>query len=188
VLQLVFLEFGLIVFGFVAATMVGGWASEEGSARVELLLATPQSRARWMLSSGLGTFLAIFLTTALVAGAAAAAAAAQGSDVLTPFSGSFVLALYGLAWAGVGLAIGGLVRSSLAVPTVIALTVGTFLVTLFATALELPAWVAELALSTHYGQPLVGEWDPVGIVASLVLAFGGLLVGAAGLQRRDIRA
>jgi ABC-2 type transport system permease protein len=188
VLQLVFLEFGLIVFGFAAATMVAGWASEETSGRAEVVLAAPQSRARWLLSTGLGTFGAILLVTVLVAGAAGATALAEGSDPLLPFSGAFVLALYGLAWAGLGLAVGGVVRSSLAVATVVGLTVGTFLVTLFATALDLPDWVAELALTSHYGRPLVGDWDPIGIVASLVLAFGGLLVGAAGFQRRDIRS
>jgi ABC-2 type transport system permease protein len=188
VLQLVFLEFGLIVFGFAAATLVGGWASEEASGRLEMLLASPLARARWMLASGLGTFLAVLLAVVLVAAAAGVGALAQGSDVVAPASGAFVLALYGLAWAGVGLGVGGLLRSSLAAPTVVALTVGMFLITLFATALELPDWVAELALGSHYGKPLVGDWDPVGIVASLALALGGLAVGAVGIARRDIRA
>jgi hypothetical protein len=34
---------------------------------------------------------------------------------------------------------------------------------------------------------MVGEWDPVGVVAALVLGIGGLLVGAWGLSRRDVR-
>ena len=36
------------------------------------------------------------------------------------------------------------------------------------------------------GQPMAGVFDPVGIVAAVVLAVGGLLVGAWGLQRRDL--
>ena len=71
--------------------------------------------------------------------------------------------------------------------TVIVLTVGSFLIELFAAALKLPDWVAALALGTHYGRPFVGSWDPVGIVASLGLAFGGLAVGAWGFARRDVR-
>jgi hypothetical protein len=35
---------------------------------------------------------------------------------------------------------------------------------------------------------MLGQWDPVGIVASLVLAFGGLAVGAWGFNRRDLRS
>jgi ABC-2 type transport system permease protein len=187
VLQLVFLQFGLIVFGFTAATAVAGWASEESSGRLEVLLSAPMSRVAWFLRSGLGTLLAIALSAALVSLATAIGAAGQGSDAGQPARGAFVLALYGLAWAGVGLGVGGLVRSSLAAPTVIILTVGSFLIELFATALKLPDWVAGLALASHYGRPLVGVWDPVGIVVSLVLAFGGLAVGAWGLTRRDVR-
>jgi putative exporter of polyketide antibiotics len=99
-----------------------------------------------------------------------------------------VLALYGMALAGIGIAVGGLVRSSLAVPTVVALTIGMFLTGLLAAALKLPDWVADLNLANHYGQPLVGHWDAAGIVASLLLAFGGLALGAWGLSRRDVRA
>jgi len=187
VLQLVFLDFGLIVFGFAAATLVGGWASDESSGRLDVLLSAPLSRAAWLVRSGLGVFGAIVLATAMVALGTAVGAAAQGSDVVTPTVGSFVLALYGLAWAGLGIGVGGLVRPSLAAPTVAALTVGTFLISIFAVALKMPDWVAELALSGHYGKPFVGEWDPAGVGVSLVLAVGGLAIGAWGLTRRDLR-
>jgi hypothetical protein len=33
---------------------------------------------------------------------------------------------------------------------------------------------------------MLGLWDPAGIVASLVLAVGGTLVGARGFARRDL--
>jgi ABC-2 type transport system permease protein len=187
VLQLVFVQFGLIVFGFTAATAVAGWASEESSGRLEVLLSAPMTRVGWFVRSGLGTFLAIAVSAAIVSAATAIGAASQAGDAGQPARGAFILGLYGLAWAGVGLAAGGLFRSSLAAPVVIVLTVGSFLIELFATALKLPDWVAELALASHYGRPLVGVWDPVGVVASLVLAFGGLALGAWGMARRDVR-
>ena len=34
---------------------------------------------------------------------------------------------------------------------------------------------------------MLGQWDPVGIVASVVLAVGGILVGAWGFKRRDLK-
>ena len=34
----------------------------------------------------------------------------------------------------------------------------------------------------------VGVWDPVGIVASLALAIGGVAIGAWGFRRRDLHA
>jgi ABC-2 type transport system permease protein len=187
VLQLVFVEFGLVLFGLASATFVAGWASEETSGRLEVILAAPLSRPGWLVRSALGTFLAIVLATAIVSLATAIGAQSQGSDSGTPARGAFVLALYGLAWAGVGIAVGGLVRASLAAPTIIVLTVGTFLLTLFATALDWPDWIANLALPTHYGKPLIGDWDPVGVVVSIVLAFGGIAVGAWGFSRRDVR-
>jgi hypothetical protein len=33
---------------------------------------------------------------------------------------------------------------------------------------------------------MVGRWDPVGIVACLVIAVGGIAIGAWGMTRRDI--
>jgi putative exporter of polyketide antibiotics len=53
--------------------------------------------------------------------------------------------------------------------------------------LELPERVLDLSLARHYGEPMLGNWDPIGILASLALAFGGLLIGAWGFSRRDLR-
>ncbi|HEX7949490.1 MAG TPA: hypothetical protein VF494_04005 [Candidatus Limnocylindrales bacterium] len=186
-LQLIFIEFGLIVFGFAAATIVSGWASDEASGRLEELLATPISRIWWFVRSGLGTYLAIVLAAAIVAVGVGLAAQGGGGDVLAPVAGAFVLALYGCALAGVGFAVAGLFRSSLAAPVVAGLTIATFLDTLFARPLRLPDWVTGLALSTHYGQPMVGQWDPVGVAVSAILATGGLIAGAWGFSGRDVR-
>jgi hypothetical protein len=35
---------------------------------------------------------------------------------------------------------------------------------------------------------MVGVWDPVGIVAALLLAIGGVLIGGWGFNWRDRRA
>jgi hypothetical protein len=52
-LQLVFVEMGLIVVGFSAATFVGKWASDEETGRLEMLLATPMTGAV-VLAGGIG--------------------------------------------------------------------------------------------------------------------------------------
>ena len=187
-LQVVFVDFGLIVIGIAAATLVAGWASDEASGRLEVLLSTPLTRAGWLVRSGLGVYLAIVLIVAGISAAAGVGAAVLGNDPWPAASGSFVMALYGTALAGIGIAIGGLIRPSLASATILAITILSFLLVILATALELPDWVADLALSAHYGQPMIGAWDVSGVVASFVLAFGGLLVGAWGLSRRDVRA
>jgi hypothetical protein len=97
-----------------------------------------------------------------------------------------VLGLYAAGVAGVGLAVGGLFRSSLAGEAVAILVTLTFLVDLVGPALQLPAWVQELALSSHMGQPMLGRWDWFGVMACLVLAVGGLAVSGWGMSRRDV--
>jgi len=100
--------------------------------------------------------------------------------------GALVLGFYAFAMVGVGVAIGGLWRTSLAAELVAILVIATFLVALLAPALKLPDWVAQLALTTHLGQPMIGQYDPLGIVACCVLAVGGILLGAWGMRRRDV--
>ena len=53
-------------------------------------------------------------------------------------------------------------------------------------ALDLPDAILDLSLYKHLGQPMAGTYDAVGIVVAAILAIGGLLVGAWGLQRRDV--
>ena len=62
----------------------------------------------------------------------------------------------------------------------------TYLVDLLAPAFVLPEWLHQLAITAHMGQPMVGMWDPVGIVLCVALAVGGTLVGAWGMGRRDV--
>jgi len=64
--------------------------------------------------------------------------------------------------------------------------VATYLIDLLSPALSLPNWFHQIALTSHLGQPMVGQWDPVGVVACIVLAVGGLAVGGWGLRSRDI--
>jgi ABC-2 type transport system permease protein len=185
-LQLVFVELGFIVAGLAAATLVATWASDETSGRLEMLLATPLARARWAVASGAGAILAIVGMTAIVAVMTAIGVATAGGDIVTPFAGTFVLGLFALAIAGIGFAVGGIFRASLAAEVAATVAIATFLLDLVAPALKLPDWVHQLALTSHLGQPMVGVWDVPGMVACLVIAFGGLLLGGWGIRRRDI--
>jgi ABC-2 type transport system permease protein len=174
-----------IVVGFAAATLVSGWASDETSGRLEMLLSTPLARPRWAILSGLGVYAGIVVMAAIMAVCVYLGAAASGSDALTPMAGTMVIGLYAAALAGVGFAVGGW-RTSIAAEVVAVIVVATYLIDLLAPALSLPGWFHQLALTSHLGQPMVGVWDPVGVVACTVLAVGGLAVGGWGVRRRDI--
>lgn len=186
-LQVLFVQLGTILAGFAAAGLVGGWASDESEGRMEMLLTAPVGRFRWMLEAGFGTYMAIAVVALIVGIVTALAIAGTGADVLTPLAGISVIALHGTAVAGIGLAVGGLLKPSFAAPTVIVVVVGMLLIDILAPILELPEWVTNLSLAHHYGEPMIGSWDPVGIVASLALAIGGVVIGAWGFSRRDLR-
>jgi ABC-2 type transport system permease protein len=186
-LQLLFVQIGTLFIGLAAAAIVGGWASDEVDGRLELLLTTSVARARWFASTTLGAYLIIVVTSVVVALATGIGLAATGEDPLKSMTGVLVLALYGTAMAGVGVAVGGLWRPSAAGAAVAVAVVALLMIDILVPALNLPDWVGELALRSHYGEPMVGNWNPVGIVVSLALAIGGLALGAWGFSRRDLR-
>ena len=187
-LQLLFVQFGFIIIGFAAATIVSGWASDETSGRLEMLLTTPLARLSWALRSGAGALLAIAAMTVVLAVGVGIGALLADSDALTPMAGAVVLGLYAAALAGVGFAVGGLVRASLAAELVAAIVVVTFLIDIVAPAARLPDWVHQLALTAHMGYPMVGVWDWIGMALMVVLAGGGLILGAWGFARRDLQS
>jgi ABC-2 type transport system permease protein len=185
-LELTFVMFGFILAGFAASTLINGWASDEGEGRLEMLLSTPMSRIRWAVNGGLGVFGAVGLMTALVAIGVGLGSVITGGDIATPIAGSIVIGLYALALVGIGLAIGGVFGTSFAGEVVAAVVIVTFLIDFLVPALDLPDAIRQLALTSHLGQPMVGTWDWVGMAAAVVVAVGGLLLGAWGIARRDV--
>ncbi len=186
-LQLLYLQFGLVLAGLAGATLVAGWASDETSGRLEFLLATPLSRLRWVVSGGAGILVGTGVVIGLAIAGIGIGASITGGDITTPMAGAVVLGLFALAMAGIGVAIGGVFGSGYAAPAAALATILTWFVDTVAPALRLPDVVHQLALSAHYGAPMVGRWDLAGIVASVVLALGGVAVGARGFGRRDLR-
>ncbi len=176
-----------IAAGFAGATFIAKWASDETEGRLETMLTTPMTRARWVVAGGVGAMLASVVMTVLFAagiGLGASSANVAGGDAI---AGSAALGLYALAIVGVGVAVGGLWRSSLAAEVAALVVVATYLIDLIAPPLQLPDWVHQLALTAHLGQPMVGSWDLAGVVACLVIGIGGVLVGAWGIERRDVQ-
>jgi polyether ionophore transport system permease protein len=181
-----FVELFFIAAGFAAATLVSRWASDETGGRLEEVLATPLTRARWLVSGAVAAFLGAVVFTAIFALAIAGGASSGGLAAGPALAGSASLGLYAAALIGVGVAIGGVWRTSLAAEVVAVLVIATYLVDLLAPPLNLPDWLHQLALTAHFGTPMIGVWDPVGIVACIALAVGGTIVGAWGIRRRDI--
>jgi ABC-2 type transport system permease protein len=186
-LQLLFLQFGLILAGLAAATLVGAWASDETSGRLEMLLATPFARPRWAIAGGLAILGQIVVLTVIAAVGVGIGTAMIGGEVGGPIVGTFALGAFAAAFAGIGVAIAGLWRSSWAAPAVAVLTIATWFVDTIVPAFKLPDVVHELALTAHYGLPMLGQWDLAGLGVSAALAVVGTIVGAWAFRRRDLR-
>jgi ABC-2 type transport system permease protein len=181
-----FAELFLIAAGFAGATLVSKWASDETAGRLEEVLATPLTRVRWLVSGAIAAFLGVLVLTVVYALGVASGAASGGIAAGPALLGSASLGLYAVALIGIGLGIGGVWRTSLAAEIVAVFVIATYLLDLLAPPLNLPDWVHQLALTAHFGQPMLGNWDPVGVGACIALAVGGTVVGAWGIRRRDI--
>ena len=181
-----YVELFYIAAGFAAATFVSKWASDETEGRLEMVLTTPLARARWVIAGGIGALLAIAVMTILFALGIGLGAMAGGVSADQAMIGSTALGLYAVAIVGLGVAVGGVWRTSVAAEIAALVVVATFLVDLLAPALSLPDWVHQLALTAHLGQPMVGSWDAAGIALCIALAVGGLAIGGWGMSRRDV--
>jgi ABC-2 type transport system permease protein len=181
-----YMEMLYIAFGFAAATLVAKWASDETEGRLEMLLASPLTRVRWLVAGGVGALAGSAIVSLLFALGIAAGAGSGGIDATDPMIGSAATMLFAWAVVGVGVAVGGVWRASLAADVAALYVVATYLLALLAPALGLPGWVSGLALTTHFGEPMTGSWDMTGVVAALVIGFGGIAIGMWGVRRRDI--
>jgi ABC-2 type transport system permease protein len=186
ILQLSFFAFASLMAGLAGATFLAGWASDEGRRRLDVVLSAPISRTGWAIRTGAALVVAIALLVVVTGVFVAIGVASQGGDLVTPLAGSAILGLAAAGFLGIGFAAGGLVRSSLAAPVAAFVVIATFVLDTLGTALDLPDAVLDLSIYRHLGQPMVGTYDAAGIVAALVMAVGGVLVGAWGLQRRDV--
>ena len=167
---------------------MAGWASDEGDRRLELILSAPLTRAGWAIRSTAAVMVGIAVMTAILVIGTVVGAATQASagDLSRVAIGVAVLGLYGMALAGIGLAVGGLVRPSLAAPVTLITALAFFLWELIGSIAKFPDEVLDLALSRHLGKPMLAQYDWPGMALCAALVIGGMLVCAYGMRRRDI--
>lgn len=186
-LQLLFVELGVIFAGLAAATFVSGWASDETSGRLEMILATPLQRIRWALAGGIGMLANTAIFMAIAAAGIAIGVSTTASDVTTPVTGSLILGIYAAALVGIGMAVGGIFGTRFATPAVVVFVLLTWFVQIVGGIMHFPDPVMQLVLTTHFGQTFVGVWDWVGVAVSVAIAMVGIGLGAWGFTRRDLR-
>ena len=187
-LQLAFFSEAILFVSIATAALVAGWASDESDRRLELLLSPPVTRAGWAVKSGLAVMAGVAIVIAIMVAGVLIGASTQAAtrDLGALAIGVSVLGLYAAAIAGIGLAVGGLVRPSLAAPVALILAIGFFLWELIGSIVGLSDELLDLALQRHLGQPILGQFDVPGMAACALLAVGGIALCAFGMRRRDI--
>jgi putative exporter of polyketide antibiotics len=179
-------EILFIAAGFAGTTLVSKWASDENDGRLEEVLSVPMSRTRWVISGGIAALVAVAVMTVLFAAGIAIGSAVGGLSAGDAVLGTAALGLFAAAVVGIGFAIGGVWRTSLAAELAAVFVVVTYLIQLIAPVFKAPDWITNLALTVHFGLPMAGRWDVWGVIASIVIAVGGILIGAWGIRRRDV--
>jgi putative exporter of polyketide antibiotics len=129
---------------------------------------------------------ALLLACTIVALGIAAGLVPTGEAATTPVLGTSALALYAFAIAGIGFAVGVLFGPSSAMPAALAVVTANILIDILVPALRLPLWMQNLALTSHFGEPMLGAWDLAGVVLCCAIAVGGTALGALGFTRRDL--
>ena len=167
-LQLLFVEFGMILAGLAAATLVAVWASDETSGRLEFLLATPLSRSRWVTSGGGGGLSSGSSSLPRSRARHRGRRVIAGSEIAAPVAGRSCSACTRPRWAGSASPSVALFRTSFAAPFVAVLTIVTWFIGIIGPALGLPDVVHDLALTSHYGFTMLGQWDRSACIASAI--------------------
>ena len=187
VLQFAIFAFIALLVGIAAAALIHGWSSDERDGRLEMVLSKPIRRIAWSVRSGAGLLAAIMVMGLVIGVGPSIGAVIQGDAWLPIIVGGLVLGLYGAALAGVGLLVAGAGWPGWAAMAVGGFTLAFYLLDLLGALLGLPADVLNLSLTRHLGRPMAGFYDVPGLIACLVLALGGLFLGAWLFGRRDLR-
>ena len=185
-LQLTFVWFGYLIMALAATTFLRSLAADERQRRLEMVLATPVSRARWLISGGLGVLGSVALMTLTIATLIGLGVWAGGQDPVGPFLGVWAGGLYAAALVGIALAVLGLGGVEIAPAVPVVLGIGFFFLDTMANLLRLPSAITSLCLTHYLGRPMVGTWDWPGMALLAGIAVAGIAVGAWAMNRRDV--
>jgi ABC-2 type transport system permease protein len=186
-LSLVFFVFATALIAAYSVILVAGWTSDETEGRMELLLANPAPRWRWLFNRSLvallSTGLAILICwLTFVVACGLSNVTIDNGKAAGAFFGMWVLSAV-IIGAGFGLA--GFIPDK-AVPILSGLVVISYLVELLREFLKPPAWVADLSIFHQYGQPMLNGLNWTAQAIMLAVAAACWLAAGLGFWKRDI--
>ncbi len=186
-LSFIFAFLPLLLMAF-AVTQASSWAADEEEGRLELILATPQSRLRVLLGRFAALTTATIFIGVLTLAATAIAAAASG---LTLDGGNLVAATLGmiplgLLVAAIGYLLSGWLRTVVDTGILSFLLVIWFFITFVGPELSWPDSTLRFSPFYYYGTPLLHGLLVGDTIFILALGAVALAVATWRFMRKDI--
>jgi len=181
----VFLPLFLMAF---AVTQVNGWSADEQDGRLELVLATPQSRLGVLLGrfAALGSATIAIGVLTLLASAAAVAVTGLKLDAGNLAAATLGMIPLGLLIAAIGYLAAGWLRTAADTGLLSFLLLIWFFISFIGPELKWPDTTLRLSAFYYYGTPLLHGLQltsVLGVVAVTALALG---LGALRFIHKDI--
>jgi ABC-2 type transport system permease protein len=180
-----FLPVALMAF---AVTQASRWASDEEEGRLELILATPQSRLQVILGrfAGLATAAVLIGLVTLAATAAASAGAGLTLDAGNLAAASLAMIPLGLLVAALGYLFSGWLRAAFDTGLLTFLLAIWFFISFLGPGFNWPDALQRLSPLYYYGTPLLHGIATGGTIGILAVSLVALGIGAYRFTRKDI--
>ena len=180
-----FLPLFLMAF---AVTQVNRWSADEGDGRLELVLATPQSRMSVLLGrfSALATAAVAISVVTLVVSAVAAAAAGLKLDSGNLAAATLGMIPLGLLIAALGYLASGWLRTAADTGLLSFVLAAWFFISFIGPELQLPDATLRLSAFYYYGTPLLHGLQLTSVLGVLAVAAAALGLGTLRFVRKDI--
>jgi ABC-2 type transport system permease protein len=180
-----FLPLFLMAF---AVTQVSGWSGDEQDGRLELVLATPQSRMTVLLGrfAALATATVVIAVVTLLACFASAAAAGLNLDAGNLAAATLGMIPLGLLMAAIGYLASGWLRTAADTGLLSFVLAAWFFISFIGPELKLPDATLRLSAFYYYGTPLLHGWQPASVLGVLAVAAVALVLGTMRFARKDI--
>jgi ABC-2 type transport system permease protein len=180
-----FLPLFLMAF---AVTQVNAWSADEGDGRLELVLATPQSRQAVLLGrfAALGTATVAIAVITLIVSAGAAAASGLSLDSGHLAAATLGMIPLGLLIAALGYLASGWLRTAADTGLLSFVLAAWFFISFIGPELKLPDATLRLSAFYYYGTPLLHGLQLTSVLGVLAVAALALGLGTLRFARKDI--
>jgi ABC-2 type transport system permease protein len=186
-LSLIFFYMPLLMMAF-AVTQVNRWAADEDEGRLEMVLATPQSRQVVMLGrfAAVATATLIIGVVSLVAIVVVSALAGVKIDQGNLTAATLGIIPMGLLVAAIGFLGAGWLRTAADTGLISFILAAWFFITFIGPELNWPDIALKLSAFYYYGTPVLHGLDAGNMLVIVAVAAAALVLAVFRFSRKDI--